>query len=63
MRYFQVIREVQIRKILTKFFKTRFHLISDKVYHFVKRIKNVISKPVTSDDFEWNFEDIKVSDS
>ena len=33
--------ETQIRKILTKLLKTRFTLISDKDYDFVKRIKNV----------------------
>ena len=52
--------EVQIRKILTKLFKTRFTLISDKDYDFLKHIRSVISKPVTPDDFEWNFEAIKV---
>ena len=51
---------VQIRKILTKLFKTRFTLISDKDYDFLKHIRSVISKPVTPDDFEWNFEAIKV---
>ena len=53
--------EVQIRKIFTKLFRTSFTLISDKDYDFVKRIRNVISKPVTPDDFEWNFEAIKVT--
>ena len=52
--------EVEIRKIFTKLFRTSFTLISDKDYDFVKRIRNVISKPVTPDDFEWNFEAIKV---
>ena len=52
--------KVKIRKILTKLFKTRFTLISDKDYDFVKRIRNLISKLVTPDDFKWNFEAIKV---
>ena len=52
--------EVKIRKILTKLFKIRFTLISDKDYDFVKRIRNVISTPVTPDDFEWNFEAVEV---
>ena len=44
--------EVKIRKIFTKLIKIRFTLISDKDYDFVKRIRKVISKPVTPDDFE-----------
>ena len=52
--------KVKNRKILTKLFKIRFTFISDKDYDFVKRIRNVISKPVTPDDFEWNFEAIKI---
>ena len=52
--------EVQIRKILTKLFKTRFTLISDKDYDFLKHIRSLISKLVTRDDSEWNFEAIKV---
>ena len=46
--------EVQIRKTVTKLFKTRFALTSDKDYDFVKRIRNVISKPVIRDGFEGN---------
>ena len=44
--------EVKIRKIFTKLIKIRFTLISDKDYDFAKRIRKVISKPVTPDDFE-----------
>ena len=43
-----------------KLFKIKFTLISDKDYDFVECIRNLVSKPVTPDDFEWNFEAIKV---
>ena len=51
--------ETEIRELICKVFKSKYRLIRANDFEFVKRNKNVITKPTVPSDFEWGFEAIK----
>jgi len=52
-------KESDIRRMLTDIFKSKFPLINDQDYEFVKRSKNVVTIPSVPDGFDWGFDAIK----
>ena len=51
--------ESEVRDSLVKVFRKKFALISKNDFKFVKREKNVVTDPITDDQFKWNFDAVK----